>query len=113
MEEKRKSRRRHLLAEVRIRLEGGGWIEAVLMNINRGGIGLYAMQPLKQKDRVEIRITYLEHAELKTVEEIPGVVRWVQPIGKHHAAGIMFAEKVTKRNFPVLSRCLDYARTGE
>ncbi len=113
MDEKRKSKRRHLLAEVKIKPEGGVWIEATLMNINSGGIGLYAMKPLEKKDKVAIRITYIERSELKTEEEIPGVVRWVQPIGKHHAAGIMFIEKVTKRNFPVLSRCLDYARTGE
>jgi len=50
MEEKRKLRRRYMLAEVKVKSsESQGWIDAVMLNISRGGIGLYASKPLKKR----------------------------------------------------------------
>lgn len=113
MEEKRRLRRRYMLAEVRIRPSGSSeWIEAVLMNISKGGLGVYAMERLSPRGRVSVRITYLEKRRLTEVEEIPGVVRWVQPIGSRYAAGVMFDAKVNRATYPILSRCLDYARNN-
>ncbi|MFQ5736540.1 MAG: PilZ domain-containing protein [Thermodesulfobacteriota bacterium] len=108
--EKRKLRRRPLLGEVRVRPSGGQeWVEALVLNISRGGIGLYASQRIRKGQKVDIRISYLEGSRLKEVEQIPGKVRWVQAIGSHLAIGIMFEEKITRKTFPVLNRCLAYA----
>lgn len=114
MEERRRLRRRYLLAEVKIKPEhSDDWIGAVLLNISRGGIGLYAMQPIKKKQRLLVKITYLERGKMTDAEEIPGVVRWVQPVGGHYGAGIMFEEKVNKKNFPILSGCLEYSKSNK
>ena len=114
MEEKRKLRRRYMLAEVKVKSsESHGWIDAVMLNISRGGIGLYASGPLKKREKVSIRITYMEGARPVEAEEIPGVVSWVQPVGDHVGAGIMFEAKVNRKTFPILSRCLEYARSNK
>lgn len=111
MYRKRKWKRDYLVAEVKIRpYPNGTWMHTVLMNINKGGIGLYAMSEIAKNQKVAVRITYLERGKMREVEEIHGTIRWVQFIGMHYAAGIMFEEQVTKDNFPILSRCLEYAR---
>jgi len=108
--EKRRLRRRHLIGAVKVRPAGGDrWIEATLMNINRGGIGLYSTERIKKGQKVDIRISYLEGTKMRDVEEIPGKVRWVQPIGTHMAMGVMFEATVTKKTFPILNGCLAYA----
>lgn len=108
--EKRRPRRRLLLGEVQVRPSGGEtWLSATVMNISRGGIGLYATERVKKGQKVAIKITYMENSKLKEAEEIPGKVRWVQPIGEHYAVGVMFEEKVTKKSFPNLNGCLAYA----
>lgn len=108
--EQRRLRRRHLIGAVKVRLSGGEtWTEATLMNINRGGIGLYSTEPIKKGQKVDIRISYLEGTKMREVEQIPGKVRWVQPIGTHVAMGVMFEATVTKKTFPILNGCLAYA----
>lgn len=110
MVERRRLKRRYLLAEVKVRPEGASEsISAVLMNINRGGVGLYASSALKKSAKVFVIITYLEEGRPREVEEVPGIVRWVQPIGSQLAAGIMFTRRVTKTTFPLLNKCLAYA----
>ncbi|CAG1066169.1 hypothetical protein BAC1_01773 [uncultured bacterium] len=114
MEEKRKLRRRYMLAEVKVRpSDGQEWIDAVMLNISRGGIGLYASRPLRKKERVSIKITYMDGTRPVEAEEIPGVVSWVQPVGDKAGAGIMFDAKITRKSFPILSRCLEYARSNK
>lgn len=114
MEERRKLKRRYLLAEVKIRpVKSETWINAVLLNISRGGLGLYAMEPVRKKEHVVVKITYLEHSKMKEVEEIPGTIQWVQQVGTHHGAGIMFSEKINKKNFPILSQCLEYSKSNK
>lgn len=103
-----------MLTEVKVRpSEGREWIDAVMLNISRGGIGLYASEPLKKREKVSIKITYMEGARPVEAEEIPGVVSWVQPVGDHTGVGIMFEAKVTRKTFPMLSRCLEYARSNK
>ena len=114
MEEKRKLRRRYMLAEVKVKSsESPAWIDAVMLNISRGGIGLYASRPLKKREKVSIKITYMEGQSPTEAEEIPGVVSWVQPVGDRFGAGIMFDARVSRKTFPVLSRCLEYARSNK
>lgn len=114
MEEKRKLRRRYMLAEVKVRpAMGGRWIEAVMLNISRGGIGLYAAEPLSKRDKVSVKITYMEGQTPTEAEEIPGTVSWVQPVGDKFGAGIMFEAKVNRKTYPKLSRCLDYAKSNK
>lgn len=114
MEEKRKLRRRYMLAEVKVKpSDSREWIDAVMLNISRGGIGLYASQPLRKREKVSVKITYMEGQRPVEAEEIPGVVSWVQPVGDRVGAGIMFEAKVNRKTFPVLSRCLEYARSNK
>lgn len=114
MEEKRKLRRRYMLAEVKVRpLEGHKWIDAVLLNISRGGIGLYAAERLERRQKVSVKIIYMEGPNPMEAEEIPGVVSWVQPVGDRFGAGIMFEAKVNRSTYPMLSRCLDYAKSNK
>lgn len=108
MKENRQLTRRHLLAEVKIKPDGSeDWIQAVLTNINRGGIGLYAMGALKEKAKVSVMISYLDEGKVTEVEEVPGTVRWAQTIGESTAAGIGFDEAITRALYPILDRCLE------
>lgn len=111
--EKRRLRRRHLIGTVKVRPAGSEtWLDATLMNINRGGIGLYSTERIKKGQKVDIRISYLEGGKMKDVEQIPGKVRWTQPIGTHVAMGIMFEGTISKKTFPILNGCLAYAAAG-
>jgi hypothetical protein len=111
MADKRGARRRHLLGEVKLKpLSGGRWVKAVVTNINSGGIGLYSTGTVKKRDKVSVKLSYLRDGKPTEVEEITGKVCWVKSIGNSSAAGIMFQSKVTKRDYPILSKCLEYAR---
>ncbi len=111
MEEKRRLRRRSLAAEVGLKPVGEkGWTEGVLMNINRGGIGVYTGAELKKKSRVVVRVSFRENGKRVTTEEIPGIIKWVARVGNQFGAGIMFLDRINRRNFPTLSRCLDLAK---
>jgi len=113
MEEKRRLRRKYLLAGVKVRLPGAQeFVDAVMLNINRGGIGIYASGPLRKGAEVSVRITCVNGKKPVEAEEIPGVVRWVQPVGTKFGAGIMFSSRVNRKTFPILSICLEYARAN-
>lgn len=108
MKENRRLMRRHLLADVKIKPGAGGdWIQAVLTNINRGGIGIYAMGALEEKEKVAVRISYLDEGKATEVEEVPGTVRWAQALGESTAAGIGFDETITEALYPILDKCLE------
>ncbi len=110
MDDKRQRIRRHLLAEVKIKPGGSElWIQAVLTNINQGGIGVYAMGSLTENEAVAIRISYLDDGKVTEVEEVPGSVRWVQMIGESTAAGIGFGSDVNAELYPILYKCLAQA----
>lgn len=103
-----------MLAGVKVRPSGSpAWIEAVMLNISKGGIGIYAAEPLKHKEKVSIKITYMNGKDPVETEEIPGAVSWVQPVGLKFGAGVMFEAKINSRTFPILSKCLEYARSNK
>lgn len=114
MEENRRYRRYYLMAEVLLKTSPTDEpVRAVLMNINRGGIGVYSPQPLKKKTHVVVRISYRERTRMIAAEEIQGTVRWSHAIGKSWAAGISFSERVTRRNYPILNKCFERARMNK
>lgn len=113
MEQKRRLRRRYAVARIRLKPAGPGrWSEAVLLNISKEGIGLYATRPLRKKEAVAIRLAYLDRSGPRDTEQVQGVVRWVKRIGSHYAAGIAFEAVVTKESFPLLARCVARASSS-
>ncbi|MBI5238448.1 MAG: hypothetical protein HY887_08520 [Deltaproteobacteria bacterium] len=57
MDENRRNRRHYLMGEVLIKQSlSADPVRAVIMNINRGGIGVYAPEPLKKKTKVVVRV---------------------------------------------------------
>lgn len=111
MSERRRLKRRHLLADVLIKPKGGGvWIPASITNINSGGLCLYSLGPLKKNELAHIKIAYLQKGRLKKVEELTGTVRWRAKIAGYFAAGLQFEEKITKKSYPLMSKCLEYAK---
>lgn len=114
MDERRRLRRRYLMAEVKVRpASGEKWVEAVLMNVNRSGVGLYSVGSLRKKSKVVVKIVYREGGKKVITEEIPGEVKWTAPVGGHKAAGIEFTAKVNKASFPALVKCLEYAKRSK
>ncbi|MBI5468316.1 MAG: PilZ domain-containing protein [Deltaproteobacteria bacterium] len=116
MEENRRDRRHYLMAEVLIRTSpapADDPVRAVLMNINRGGIGVYSPQPLKKKTHVVVRIAYREGTKTIAAEDIQGSVCWSHAIGKSWAAGISFSERVTRKNYPILNKCFAKAKMNK
>ena len=109
MKEKRRLKRRYIIAEAKIRsLKGSSWNDAMVVNINREGLALYSKKPVRPGEKVLIKITFLERKKLYTVEELSGTIRWAQLIGKNYAAGLKFDYKVNKKDLPILKRCLEY-----
>ena len=83
MEEKRKLRRRYMLAEVKVKSsESQGWIDAVMLNISRGGIGLYASKPLKKREKVSVKITCMEPKLRRSRGSLAGSSRWATGSGR-------------------------------
>jgi len=114
MEDRRRYRRHYLIAEVVIKTASAQQpIRAVLININRGGIGVYSPEPLRKKARVVVKISCKEGSKMVPAEEIGGSVCWSQAIGKSWAAGISFSARVTRKSYPILSKCFDKARTNK
>lgn len=114
MEENRRNRRYYLMAEVLLRTSpADDPVRAVLMNINRGGIGVYSPQPLKKKTHVVVRVSYRERTKMIAAEDIQGSVCWSHAIGKSWAAGISFTERVTRKNYPILNKCFEKARMNK
>jgi hypothetical protein len=113
MKERRRLKRRYLLAEVRVKhLKEAVGISAQALNINRGGIGVYIKRHNKGTV-VTVSITFLDRGMKRTTEEIKGTVRWCQRIGKNYAAGIRFDEVINKRSFPILTRCLEFSKKSK
>jgi len=109
MKEKRRLKRRYIIAEAKIRSpRGSSWNDVMVVNINREGLALYSKKPVRPGEKVLIKITFLERKKLYTVEELSGTIRWAQLIGKNYAAGLKFDYKVNKKDLPILKRCLEY-----
>jgi hypothetical protein len=114
MKERRRLRRRYLLAEVKVKpLRGGTAVRAQALNINRIGIGLYLKRALKKGTEAKVAITFQDRGRIRTTEEIKGTVRWSQGVGKNYAVGIRFDEKINKARFPVLTRCLEFSKKSK
>ena len=111
---RRKFERRYLVAEVQLRKEeGGSRVNAMAVNISDDGIGLYTTEPLEEDEKVTVKVTVLIRGTLIVTEEVPGTVRWVEPIDRNYAAGVKFGSSIVDSEFPVLHRCLEYARAGQ
>ncbi|MFQ5465345.1 MAG: PilZ domain-containing protein [Thermodesulfobacteriota bacterium] len=109
--EKRRRERRYLVAEVRIRkaVDGGAAL-ATTVNISDDGMGLYTRKPFRVGEKVSVRITVVVKGTEVVSEEVPGTIRWVEPIDKNFAAGVRFDTSIKREDFPVLHRCLEYAK---
>lgn len=113
-DDKRKSQRQYLVAEVRLKVPGSEVpVYAMAVNISETGIGIYTNRAVELGSRIAVKITVLIKGTLIVSEEVSGSVRWVEPIDKNFAAGIRFEEAVTDESHPVLARCLEYARSSE
>jgi hypothetical protein len=114
MKERRRLRRRYLLAEVKFKtLRGSLPVRAQCMNIHREGMGLYSKKSFRKGTRLVIAITFLDRGRTKLTEEIKATVRWTQKIGTNHGAGVKFEEAVTQDRFPVLTKCLAYSKMSK
>ncbi len=111
MKERRRYRRFHLAGSVKIKLAKGS-VDALTLNLSLGGIGVYAKNKLETGTEVIVLIKFLRRGVLKSVEAMPGKVRWVMPIGVEYGVGIKFDRKVNKDATPLLYECIAYARGG-
>jgi PilZ domain-containing protein len=107
---KRVNARKYLIADIKIKKAGSRAAgSAVAVNISKEGVGLYTARPLERKDKVLIKLTVLLNGAWTASEEIPGTVRWIKPVGKNYCAGIKFDAIVSKKEYPVITRCISYA----
>lgn len=111
MNERRRYKRFHLAGSVKIKRSKGS-VDALTLNLSLGGIGVYAKKALKTGEEVIVLIKFLRRGVLKSVEAVPGKVRWVMPIGVEFGVGIKFDKKVGKIDTPLLYECIAYARGG-
>ncbi|MBI3399425.1 MAG: PilZ domain-containing protein [Deltaproteobacteria bacterium] len=115
MKDKRGHRRHYIIAEANIKLfrDGSKWINTMLVNISKDGIGIYSKRPFKTREKIVVQIAFLEHKRLQIVEEINGTIRWARQIGNNYAAGIMFDKIINKNNYPGLWMCIKYAKSNK
>lgn len=110
MAENRKHARKYLVAEVKVeRRDVRSITNALAINISEEGIGLYTTEAFKPGEKVTVVITILMADSALVSEAVQGAVRWTQPLEKKFATGIKFDKKITKKDFPILSRSLEYS----
>lgn len=111
MKQRRKLKRPYILAKVKIKpVKGGPSMEAMAINMSRGGIGVYIKRPLKKEQQVVVKLIFFDGKGFKTTEDTPAKVRWILEFGGQYAAGIRFDNLVYKKNQPALYSCLEYAK---
>lgn len=102
----RASARRHLMGEVSLRMSNKKEVPALIINISRNGIGVYAEKMLDAGGDVIVTIKALVNGALETTEGVPGTIVWCNLIGKRYAAGISFKKAINGKDFPVLAKCI-------
>ncbi|MEE9614495.1 MAG: PilZ domain-containing protein [Thermodesulfobacteriota bacterium] len=112
MSERRRIGRRYLIAEVKVNpLDGREPMGAEAVDINRGGMGVYLLNEVREGEKVLVEVIFATEDDTRVTEEINGIIRWVHPVGGNYAAGIKFDEAVTKKYYPALSACLGRGKT--
>lgn len=85
-------------------------MDAVVLNITNYGIGIYTDTRLKTDERIIVSIILNQEDRVIRSEEVHGLVRWVQRIKKIYSVGISFETKINEKEFPIFTKCLEYAR---
>lgn len=109
MANSRKNKRVFFISEAIVRYDRDTPpIEANIINLSHGGIGIYANEPID--GRVLIGIGIKDKAGNKIVETAWGQVVWKKPVGSKHAVGISFEglnPKDHKNLIAVLAQTMD------
>ena len=87
--DQRKKKRVSMIAAAVIRPSPSGPpIEAYIINISYGGLGLYVKEPLE--GRVQTAISLRVGTGKRVTETVWGHVTWKKPVGSSYAVGISF-----------------------
>jgi c-di-GMP-binding flagellar brake protein YcgR len=87
--DQRKKKRISMIAAAAVRPSPSGPpIEAYIINISYGGLGLYVKEPLE--GRVQTAISLRVGTGKRVTETVWGNVTWKNPVGSSYAVGISF-----------------------
>jgi hypothetical protein len=87
--DQRKKRRISMVATAVVRQNPSGPpMEAYIINISYGGLGLYVKDPLE--GRVQTTINLRVGTDKRVTETVWGHVTWKKPVGMSYAVGISF-----------------------
>lgn len=101
--------RRYLIAEAVVKLPGSSMeIPALVVNISSKGIGIYSVEKLKVHEPVILKLKVLMKGGPATTEEIAGKIVWTNLVESRYASGIELEKPINSKDFPVLSRCMEY-----
>ena len=106
-QDERNSKRRYLIAEVSLRLPHRE-LPALSINISHKGIGLYTEERLETGEDVIVTLKILMKGAPAATEDVTGIVVWTRLLEKRYAAGIRFKKAINSKDFPILSKCIEY-----
>jgi len=88
-DDQRKKKRVNMIAAAVVRPSPSGPpIEAYIINISHGGLGMYVKEPLD--GRVQTTINLRVGTNKRVTETVWGHVTWKKPVGLSYAIGISF-----------------------
>ena len=103
----RNSKRRYLIAEVSLKLPHRE-LPALSINISHKGIGLYTEERLETGEDVIVTLKLLMKGAPAATEDVTGIVVWTRLLEKRYASGIRFKKAINSKDFPILSKCIEY-----
>jgi c-di-GMP-binding flagellar brake protein YcgR len=80
--------------------------EAFVGGISRGGLEIYARDPVKKGCRLQITMHFLDQNGKPSRETVSGEVRWTAPFEKAHISGIEFEQVLDAKRNPTLAAYL-------
>jgi len=84
--------------------------KAFVGGISRGGLEIYAHEPVKKGCRLKITLRFLDKDGKPRDELISGEVRWTAPFHEAYLSGIELTHLLDKKENPILT---DYVENAE
>lgn len=96
------------IADIKVQNREAGF-QAFLGGISRGGLELYAPEPLEKGDLLSLSLMFLDKDGKNQIEILRGVVKWSDAFESAYIAGIEFDHLIETDSTPFLAAYIENA----